>query len=370
MKKVLICTISIGNGHRSVTNTLAHYLQSQDNTLEISVIDIYEYLSPKIGKMINKLYEGSIKYLPAAYQLFYEKTDEDALLNDKINLSKAPKFKKMINQIDPDLIIHTYPSMFYVKYLKNNIKVPSISIITDYYAHKYWLQKHVDYYITPTEQVKFQMHKLGIPMENIFSYGIPIKESFYRKITGDEKEKLLRIYNLPTNKQILMLMSGGLGIGKIVEVFKQLMNSPYHLIVLTGKNADLKEKLDELKTEHTILSFVDYVDDLVNLSDGIISKPGGLTTTEIIASNKPLFIINPIPGQEEWNSRYLLNEGIGRRIYDLEAIEFDIESVLSNPLKLDYIERMSHQLSHENCLRNIYHLIQNIFASNVNNKME
>ncbi|MBN2795304.1 MAG: hypothetical protein JXR88_07875 [Clostridia bacterium] len=360
MKKILICTISIGNGHRSVTNTLLNYLKAQDSSLEISVVDIYEYLSPKIGKMINKLYEGSIKYLPVAYQLFYEKTDEDALLNDKINLSKAPKFKKMINQVDPDLIIHTYPSMFYVKYMKNNIKVPSISIITDYYAHKYWLQKHVDYYITPTKQVRQQMYKLGIPLENIFSYGIPIKESFYRKISGVEKERLLKQYQLPTDKQILMLMSGGLGMGKIVEVFEKLKNSPYHLVVLTGKNADLKEKLDQMHTEHTILSFVDYVDDLVNLSDGIITKPGGLTTTEIIASNKPLFIINPIPGQEEWNSRYLLNEGIGRRIYDLDTIEFEIEAVLSNALKLDYIEKMSQELSHEDCLEKIYGLVKEI----------
>lgn len=360
MKKVLICTISIGNGHRSVTNTLMNFLKEKDESIEISVIDIYEYLTPKIGKMINKLYEGSVKYLPSAYELFYEKTDTDTLLSDKINLSKMPKFKKILKSIDPDLIIHTYPSMFYVKYVKDGKKVPSISIITDYYAHRYWKQKHVDYYITPSEQVRFQMIDLGIAPENIFTYGIPIKESFYRVIDGNQRQNLLKKYNLPKDQQILLLMSGGLGMGNIIEVFNELKDSKYHLIVLAGKNEDLKEALDEINNQHTILPFIDYIDDLVNLSDGIISKPGGLTTTEIVASNKPLFIINPIPGQEEWNSRYLLNEGVARRIYDLKMIEFEIKSVLSNHLKLEYIEKMSKDLSHVNCLENIHELINKI----------
>ncbi len=363
MKKILICTISIGNGHKSVTNTLANFLEGKNESIEISVVDIYEYLTPRIGKMINKLYEGSVRYLPVAYEMFYEKTDSDSILNDKINLSKMPKFKKILKSIDPDLIIHTYPSMFYIKYEKAGKKVPSISIITDYYAHRYWKQKHVDYYITPSEQVKHQMIDLGVASENIFTFGIPIKKSFYRVIDDHERKDLLEKYDLPRNHKILMVMSGGLGMGNIIQVFNALKDSPYHLVVLAGKNKELKEALDAINNHHTILPFVDYVDDLVNLSDGIISKPGGLTTTEIVASNKPLFIINPIPGQEEWNSRYLLNEGIARRIYDLKMIAFDIEAVLSNDLKLEYIEKMSRELSHIHCLENIYDLINKILKN-------
>jgi processive 1,2-diacylglycerol beta-glucosyltransferase len=243
MKKVLICTISIGNGHRSVTNTLKNFLKEKDESIEISVIDIYEYLTPKIGKMINKLYEGSVKYLPSAYELFYEKTDSDSLLSDKINLSKMPKFKKILKSIDPDLIIHTYPSMFYIKYVKAGRKVPSISIITDYYAHRYWKQKHVDYYITPSEQVRFQMIGLGVAPENIFAFGIPIKENFYRVIDANEKRDLLEKYNLPRDQEILILMSGGLGMGNIIEVFNELKNSQYHLIVLAGKNQEISKKV-------------------------------------------------------------------------------------------------------------------------------
>ena len=365
MKSILICTISIGNGHRSVTNTLVNFLATKNESIEVSVVDIYEYLSPRIGKMINKLYEGSVKYLPVAYEMFYEKTDSDSILNDKINLSKMPKFKKILERINPDLIIHTYPSMFYIKYVKDGKKVPSISIITDYYAHRYWKQKHVDYYIAPSEQVKFQMIDMGIASENIFTYGIPIKKSFYRVIHENERKELLKKYNLPKDQQILMLMSGGLGMGNIINVFSELKDSQYHLIVLVGKNKELKETLDEINNHHTILPFIDYVDDLVNLSDGIISKPGGLTTTEIVASNKPLFIINPIPGQEEWNSRFLLNEGIARRVYDLKRIALDIEAVLSNDLKLEYIEKMSRELSHTHCLEDIYELINGILYGKI-----
>ena len=362
MKKILICTISIGNGHRSVAKTLSHYLQSQDAKYQIEVVDVYEYLSPVISRMINRLYESSIKYLPSAYERFYEKTDEDPLLNDKINLTRSPKFKKMLHAFNPDLILHTYPSMFYIKYYKNDIRVPAISIVTDYYAHKYWLQKNIDYYITPTKQVKLQMEQLGIPSECVFDYGIPIKETFYRKVTKEEKNHLLVKYGLPKDKKIILLMSGGLGMGKILEVFQKLKDSKYHLIVLAGKNKDLKEALDGINDGHTILSFIDYVDDLVNISDGIITKPGGLTTTEVIASNKPILIINPIPGQEEWNSRYILNEGLGRRIYSLDMLKFDIESLLSNPLRLEYIEKVSQQLSHPDCLANIYHVIKEILS--------
>lgn len=360
MKKILICTISIGNGHRSVTKTLSDYLQSKDNAYEVEVVDVYRYLSPVIARMINRLYESSIKYLPSVYEKFYEKTDEDPLLNDKINLSSAPKFKKMLNSVNPDLIIHTYPSMFYIKYHKHENRVPAISIVTDYYAHKYWLQKNIDYYITPTKQVKLQMEHLGIASDCIYDYGIPIKETFYRKLSLEEKRALLVKYNLPIDQKILLVMSGGLGMGKIVEVFQKLKDSHYHLIVLAGKNQLLKDELEAINNGHTILPFVDYVDDLVNLSHGIITKPGGLTTTEVIASNKPIFVINPIPGQEEWNSRYILNEGLGRRIYSLDMLKFDIDSLLSNPLRLEYIEKMSRELSHPNCLENIFRVIKEI----------
>lgn len=129
---------------------------------------------------------------------------------------------------------------------------------------------------------------------------------------------------------------------------------------MAGKNQVLKEELEAINKGHTILPFIDYVDDLVNLSHGIITKPGGLTTTEVVASKKPIFVINPIPGQEEWNSRYILNEGLGRRIYNLDTLNFDIDSVLSNPLRVEYIEKMGQHLSHPKCLDHIYQLIKGL----------
>lgn len=360
MKKVLICTISIGNGHNSVARTLKSYLLNNNENIEVEIVDVYTYLSKKISKVITKLYEKSIKYAPSAYKLFYEHLDSEGILKDLINLSRVPRFKSFIKESDPDLIVHTYPSMFYIKHIKNGVRVPSISIITDYYAHPYWKQKYIDYYITPTDEVRYQLEKLGIETNKILPYGIPIKEKFYKEITTDEKNDILERLDIPKNKKILLLMSGGLGIGKMVEVFERLKDSKYHLIVLAGKNKELLEKLKSYNTNHTILNFVDYVQDLVKISEGIISKPGGLTTTEIVASRKPLFIINPIPGQEEWNSRYLLNQGIARRIYDLDSLLFNVEKVLDNEIRLDFIDKISSSISKKECLYNIDKLVNEL----------
>lgn len=226
---------------------------------------------------------------------------------------------------------------------RKGLNKPVIVIVTDFKAHSTYIDKNIDAYITASENTKDDLAKRGIDSRRIFTFGIPVKDEFLENKSDIKATKNDDYFNI-------LLMSGSMGLKNISYVLKELLNNSNKLriTVVCGKNEKLKEDLLK-EYKHSIkdkklhiLGFSKDVDSLMEYSDLIISKPGGLTVTEAISKNLPLLIPFAIPGQETQNVEFLTSNGYALYIDNLLELNLTIDNLISNPKEL---EKMRYKLS-------------------------
>ena len=180
----------------------------------------------------------------------------------------------------------------------------------------------------------FQAEKKQMPLEKIKPFGIPIDEKFAEKMSKTDARKSLGLEDKPT----VLVMSGSMGFGKVLKRIKELdvLDVDFQMIVVCGNNKTLKNRVDALITNKKILcyGFADNVDVLMDASDCVITKPGGLTVSEGLAKGLPLILINPIPGQEDRNVEFLLNNGMAQLVTSTYPVDEAIYQLFNNEWKI------------------------------------
>ena len=244
---------------------------------------------------------------------------------------------------------------------KKGLKAPYILIVTDFNAHYTYVSNYVDAYITGSEFTKKTLINKGISPERIYPIGIPISQKFYTEIT-EANELKDEYFNL-------LLMSGSLGLNSISIVLKELLKNKNRLriTVVCGKNTKLRDKLlnycndnnFENKKLH-ILGFTKDVSYLMDYCDIIISKPGGLTVTESIVKNTPLVIPFAIPGQEQENIDFLVNEGYSILLSDINDINEVVNRLIDNKAILLDIKSKLQSLSSTYSTKKIVEIGENL----------
>ena len=219
----------------------------------------------------------------------------------------------------------------------------------------------VDYYFVAHEGMKEQLIERGVEPNKIYATGIPLSNRF---LLNYDKPKILQEYNLsPDKKTILFFCGGEYGFGKdktfnrlkaIIDTFPNLQ-----VIAIAGRNEKMKEKFDALVEETNsrntvkILSYTNQVPELMSVSDLVITKPGGLTTTESLASGLPLIIIDPLPGQEEENADFIEKSGAGIWIKENDDIQNILFDVLGNTYKLQDMKIRARLIAKKNSTKDI-----------------
>ncbi|MBQ2897252.1 MAG: glycosyltransferase [Clostridia bacterium] len=338
--KVLVLTIPTGGGHLSTGVAIEKYMKQRGH--EAKLIDVYKYISRLLGGSVQKGYLASTKYAPNMYGKFYriaEKSDS----YDKFHMLKAAnslmtiKFAKYMKAYKPDVVIATHVlAAHLINALDDDIlsSVITMGIVTDYTIHPFWDETCLDYYITASELLNCQAAKKNLPLKKVKPFGIPIDQKFADKIEKTEARKIIGIDNKPT----VLVMSGSMGFGKVLKHIKELdkLEMDFQMIVVCGNNKTLKRKVDELETVKKVYSFgfVNNVDVLMDASDCIITKPGGLTVSESLAKGMPMILINPIPGQEDRNVEFLLNNGMAQLITSTYPVDEAIYQLFKNEWKI------------------------------------
>jgi processive 1,2-diacylglycerol beta-glucosyltransferase len=349
MKKVLILTTSTGQGHNQAAASVAESFENAG--YEITKLDFLAKNSTILNNIIVAGYEISAAKFPKTYGFFYKLTD-NKFIN---NLLKIPffltkkKVSKLVNEINPDVIVATHAlSISVISDLKKKgLKSPYILIVTDFKAHYIYVDSYVDAYITGSNYTKQSLIARNINPNKIHPLGIPINSKFYTEITSADDLKDEEYFNL-------LLMSGSLGLNTIFIVLKELLKNPNKLriTVVCGKNDNLKNKLTNYCNDNHfkdkklhILGFTNDISYLMDYCDVIISKPGGLTVTESIVKNIPLVIPFAIPGQENENIDFLTSEGYSICVKDLTKINDTVTHLIKNPNELSKMKTKLKQLS-------------------------
>lgn len=321
--KGLILSITAGQGHNQTAKVLNG--RFKEHGVETEYLDVYKYINPLLSDSVNKIYLMSTKNIPKIYGGVY-RLCEKRNVQPKIGVRGMTKLTnsvlshsliKLIQEKQPDFIIctHIFAALL-VTYISSieTLNALTIGIVTDFTVHPYWEDSYLDYYILPSKRLTIQGMKKGFPESRLLPLGIPIDPKFKTK---HDKAEAKREMNIETEHNVLV-MSGSMGFGDIVSEIRQLdkLDIDFGIVTVCGHNQKLKERIDALKTRKKIYSFgfTKKVDVLMDACDCIITKPGGLTTSEALAKQIPMLMNNPIPGQEDRNVEFLLNAGAAMKI--------------------------------------------------------
>jgi processive 1,2-diacylglycerol beta-glucosyltransferase len=367
---VLILSVTAGQGHHQTGLAISNYLEKNGHTSY--QLDCYEYLSPLIKEMISSGYLMSTKYSPALYGRFYrlaEKLDEFENTNLLSMITNSIFYRKMLNFIEdfkPDIIIctHVFASVLLSHIRKKGLTTTSIGIITDFTIHPYWGFSNLNYYVIANEYLIPAIINKGIPKEKVLPVGIPIFEKFSKKIDKKLARVALSIQDINT----ILIMGGSMGFGNILKTIQKIDKNKlnFQIITVCGNNDRLKHTIDNLETQHKIYnySYVSNVDVLMDASDCIITKPGGLTTSEALAKELPMLISKPIPGQEDRNLDFILNFGCGMKISKTTPIDELISQFFVNDVKKDIMINNIKLIKKQNSVQDLYHHMIKILENN------
>lgn len=337
VKKILFISCSAGAGHKRAAESLKYYCQKTYPQIEAVHIDLIDYSDWLIKKTVSSTYHLLVKNLPEIYGLIYKSSDtyiSAKILNLVVSLLKinTRKLNKYIKDFQPDRIVSTHflASALVKKFAK---KIPLDMVITDYELHKIVLDPMIRKFYTPTEEVKNEIIKLG---RRAITTGIPLHPDFFQM--KDLNQTYLDFQLNPQFKTIL-IMCGGYGLINPINFYKQINNnlSALNLIVITGQGSiETIKKIKDIPTYPSLnISIIEYtnrIDELIKIADIVITKPGGLTTTECLAMKKPILIVNPIPGQEEANVKFIEKNNYGRFISNHSELVEYIKLILEKKL--------------------------------------
>lgn len=374
MKKIMIFYGSYGGGHLSAAKSIKEYIENNYLDTKIEMIDCVEYINKVLNKVTTKAYEEFAKKAPEVWGFIYKKSEKGLVskLSNDSNKLMAIKLKNLLQDFNPDYVISTHPfSSQMCAYLKKKAKVnfKLATIMTDFAPHDQWLlyPEYVDYFFVAHSKMKEQLIQKGIDENKIFSTGIPLSNRFLKTYNKDD---ILKEFGLVKDKKTVLFFAGGeFGLGKsttteVLKTFAEDFND-LQIVAIAGRNESMKKKFEDIVNSSgrqdsiKVLDYTNKVPELMSISDLVVTKPGGLTTTESLVSNLPILIINPIPGQEEENAKFLEDNGVGIWIKKNDNIKEKLEIILKDSKKLDEMKNHIRELSKPNSTENICKTILN-----------
>jgi processive 1,2-diacylglycerol beta-glucosyltransferase len=352
--RILIATITAGGGHLAAASALEEAWRTLRPADTVERIDLLKFFSPLHRKIHADGYVKLVERAPELWGMVFAKTDNPKLARSLTKFKAAfpsnsrAKFARHVKHFKPDVALCTHylpvELLGHFDRKKDGIKPMTVSIVTDFEAHALWMDSGVDLYCVAAEETKARLVARGAEADNVVATGIPIAAKFSSlpDVKAVRKQSGLRD-DLP----VMLVLSGGFGMGPVAEILAELDKVPndFQTVVVTGRNDELRRELAAQDRKHPthVLGFASNMHELMAIADLVITKPGGLTSSEALAMGKPLFILNPIPGQEAANSDFLLERGAACKVNRVEDLPYRIKQLLGTK-KLAEMSRSAKSL--------------------------
>lgn len=372
MKKILIFYASYGGGHLSAAKSIENYLRNNYENLEIELIDCIKYINKTIEKVSTAAYRGMAKKAPWAWGKIYSDSQSGPLahISSRANSFMAIKLLRLLREKNPDMIISTHPfGSQMCSYLKRKGKLNAklATVLTDFKSHDQWLVGHeyTDLFFVSNENMKQELLEKNVVNNKIFVTGIPINDKF---LTNYDKTEILNSLNFSKIKKTILFFGGGeFGLGKsttlnVLECLVKNFNNT-QIIAISGKNENMKNNFLKIVEEYNkqdsvvVLEYTDKIPEFMSISDIVITKPGGLTTSESLASNIPMLIINPIPGQEEENAEFLEENNVAVWLKKNDDIYLTLNVLLNDDVFLNNLKNNISRIAKPNSTKSICDII-------------
>jgi processive 1,2-diacylglycerol beta-glucosyltransferase len=323
------------------------------------------YVPAGFRKLYTDFYITLVNKHPAVWGYLYQVTNDaqpDSTmqkLRRGIERLNTRALRKEIASIEPDAIVctHFLPAEILDRLIrKARVACPVWVQVTDFDLHRMWVHPHMTGYFAASDEVAFRMRAQGIAAHAIHVTGIPIMPAFGQPL---ERSECAQEFGLDPQRMTLLLMAGGAGLGSLDAIAGRLLalDADFQLIVLAGKNACALAQLQRLAAKYPDRlfpqGFTNQVERLMACADLVITKPGGLTTSECLAMGLPMIVNDPIPGQEERNADFLLEQGVAFKACDPVTLEYRVSYLLNHPEKLAEMRSKARALARPAAARSV-----------------
>jgi processive 1,2-diacylglycerol beta-glucosyltransferase len=386
--RILIATVTAGGGHLAAAAALDEAWRTAHPRDVVERVDLVKFFSPIHRKIHADGYVKLVERAPELWGMIFAKTDDPKVarrLNRVQQLipSRARlQFARFVKAFKPDVVLCTHYaplemlgqlrkkgarlwSQTQPQHAENLLRAGTggraagashtaalrehasplvVSVVTDFEAHALWMDDGVDLYCVAAEETKARLVARGAAAHSVVATGIPIAAKFS---TTPGPRAIRKALGLRDDLPTLLVLSGGFGMGPVGKILGQLdkVSREFQTVVVCGRNEELRRELAAQDRKHPtrVLGFASNMHELMAVADLIITKPGGLTSSEALALGKPLLILDPIPGQEAANSDFLLERGAAAKVNRAEDLPFRVEQLLGDK-KLAEMAKASKKL--------------------------
>ena len=356
--RILICSASVGAGHVRAAEAIELALRRSGADLDIANYDVLTLMPPAFRKLYRDGYFEMVARAPRVLGWLYDKTDRPFhpdVVRGKVEQAGSLRLLKKIRQFDPDIAIctHFLPTVLLDRERRHRrLRARIVTVVTDFEVHGMWLGAPSDHYFVATEEARAHLEALGIAPPSITVSGIPTHPLF-----AERKDHLAmrQKHGWRADLPAILVSAGGFGAGNGARMIDSLMASGLRaqVIAVCGKSAALKNTIEKAIARRSagtlpvvqVVGFTDQMDELMSAADMMIGKPGGLTTSESLIKSLAWVVVNPIPGQEERNAIYLLEQGAGVWCDNLHTLAYKVRSILEEPGRLQRMQANAWRLA-------------------------
>lgn len=342
-KKILIASYSAGSGHVSAAKGLETYLNKFPGKYITEHVNLNDHLSLIMRILHINLYNFMVQKIPEFYGNMYETLDNPKRTSRFMSIFwlikriSTSKFLKYLRSVNPDLVICThYLSAEITRNISRRFQfqLPIFLVITDYGFHNFWGVEHLQHYFVPTSKMKDILEEQYKLRGKVTTSGIPINPVFHEE---KENEMLRNKHEIHREEKVVLVLSGGEGHSRSDRIVENLikLEEKFTIITIAGKNKKLLNKLKNLTPPPYIriipIGWTDVIDEYMRIADIIITKSGGLATSESLALGKHILITPPVRGQETINAEFMLEHGYGHIVHNMHDFVFFIIKQLHSP---------------------------------------
>jgi processive 1,2-diacylglycerol beta-glucosyltransferase len=356
-RRILVLSASVGAGHLRAAEAVEMALRELDPSAMVQNLDVLGFTNAAFRQLYGRAYLDLVNRAPHVLGYFYDlfdqppsarhKADRLRLLVEKLNLRK---FLKVLRTTVWDVIVNTHflPAEMIASLRRlGQLDSPHLTVTTDFETHRLWVNQPCNHYFTATAEGAANLQHWGVPAGDVTVTGIPIHPAFSQ---AKDRAECRRRLQLSDGRPVILQLAGGFGVGPVERLCRGILavETPLELVVVAGRNEELRTRLEQLDAppRHLVhvLGFTTQMDELMAAADLVVSKPGGLTTSEALARGTPMVIVNPIPGQESRNSDYLLENGAAIKINNVGTLPYKLSQLLSAPDRLAHLAANAQRL--------------------------
>lgn len=357
--RILLLSASVGSGHVRAAEAIGAALQRLCPDATVRHVDVLKLTNRSFRRVYSRGYFDLIDAAPHLVGYLYDRFDRPLgplqRAGDRFRFAlqrlNVRQLEDLLTAEPWDLAINTHflpAEVIAALKRRGRVDIPHITVTTDFDAHRLWVNEPCEHYFTATEEGRANLMQWGVPQTRITAAGIPVHPVFAEQRNAWECKSRLDLFD---DRPVVLQLAGGRGHGPIERLHRSLLEvaAPLQIVAVAGHNAAARTALEAMpcppRHRRVVLGYTDRIDEYMAAADVIVSKPGGLTASEALCRGAAMLIVDPIPGQENRNSDYLLEGGAAVKVNNLASLSYKLTTLLTVPGRLDSLRAGARRLA-------------------------